>query len=159
MGLFGNEAKKQAKRRSVDDWMLWSYEVRVASNEAAVAVASGLEAGHSAADLAIRLFMTAWEGAAREAVSYYPQHQVQAAYEDQSLRKRAVALLSANQVNQTLIPPFTPELIRQLQASMPSRESARSHRARRSGRVLSPWMLIRSMTSFKPFRSHTPDRS
>lgn len=119
MALFGNESKKQAKRLSVGHWMLWSYEIRVASNEAAVVVSQTQLAGEDMHEIGMRLFMSAWEGAARDAVNYYPQHQVEAAYNDQSLRLRALALLTANQVNSSLSPPFTPELIQRLQASLP----------------------------------------
>lgn len=119
MGVFGNEAKKQAKRLSVGDWMLWSYEIRVASNEAAAVVSQTQLAGEDMAAIGTRLFNSAWEGAANEALEFYSRPQVQAAYDDQNLRMRAVALLAANQVNATLDPPFPPELIHELQNTLP----------------------------------------
>lgn len=119
MALFGNEAKKQAKRLSVGDWMLWSYEIRVASNEAAAVVSQTQLAGEDMAAIGTRLFNSAWEGAANEALEYYSRPQVQAAYDDQTLRRRAISLLAANQVNASLNPPFPPELLHELQNTLP----------------------------------------
>lgn len=115
MGLFGNEAKRRAKRLPVRDWMLWSYTVRVESDQAAVAVATAEHQGDTPRDIALQLHVSCWEGVAREAVAYYGQGSVREAFESADLEKKAAAILARSQVNQTLKPMFTGDVIEYVQ--------------------------------------------
>lgn len=93
------------------DWMLWSYAVRVESDQAAVGVATAAQRGSDAGGIALQLHVSCWEGAAREAVEYYSQGTVRHAFEDTQLEKQAADSLSRCQVNRTIVPLFTDDVI------------------------------------------------
>lgn len=112
MGLFtGNPAKRRAKRQSVEQFMLDDYEIRVSSNEAAVVCVEAEQAGAPAEEIAKRMHVGCWEGAAREAVNYYPEAAVRRAFKDAVLEKRAAGLLAKAQVTSLMGPMFDDEVI------------------------------------------------
>lgn len=118
MGLFGNESRRQAKRLPVEHWMLWSYTIRVESDEAAAAAVSAQLTGASALEIAKELHGTCWAGASREAVKYYPQQSVELAFANLDIQRKAVARLDRCQINQTAMPPFTSDVIEGVQRAV-----------------------------------------
>lgn len=109
--MFRNEAKRRAKKQPVNEWLLWSYAVRMESNEAALLTLEAEQAGIHPRDIAMKLHTAAWAGTAREAGSYYPRAQVATAFDDSELEKRAAEILSRSQVNAMLEPMFTSAVI------------------------------------------------
>jgi len=96
--MFGNEAKRNAKKMTVEQWILWSAEVRLSSNEAAIAGATAQRAGHDQIAIGLRLFDAARNGAAQEALTYYPKAAVKRAYSDEQVSHLIVDLLRHTQV-------------------------------------------------------------
>jgi len=115
MALFGSDAKRRAKKSTPADWMLWSYLVRVESNEAAVAVGTADQNGQSALDIARQLHRSCWSGAANEAASYYGAAAVAVVFENADLEANAAEQIVQCQFNQTLVPTFTAEVVEDLQ--------------------------------------------
>lgn len=108
--------------------MLWSYTVRVESDEAAVAAGTAQQQGVDAADIALRLHVSCWEGAAREAVTFYPQREVRRVFEDPTLEKHAAGRLERCQLNQTVVPIFTADVLEQVRDLVDlARDPARAH--------------------------------
>lgn len=115
MPLFGNKAKRLAKKRSVQDWMLWNYKVRVESAEAALAVGSAQRQGVHPHDLAMQLHKTCWHGAGGEAARYYEEARVRAVFEDGKLENEAAQTLVYCQVNRTAVPFLTDEVMQSVE--------------------------------------------